>query len=285
MASISDVENALTTIIAAILYPTGSPPCILGYPVKIYAGWPSPQDLDRDMTETAAGKPAAAHVSVFPLAPERNTTRYPPDREENAAPATTYTLVAAGQVVTVGGTAPVTYTPQNLAVFVNGKPYVVQATAAETAAQLATALRALIVVDVPGTTVVGAAITLPAGARIGALRVGGTGSTTRPVGEQEKQFQVCAWNSTPDGRGALSDAYQPTLQDVTRVTMPDGSIARVRYHGSRDDDFSQKVRIYRRFVVLTVEYATTITEAAPQMVAGETDTSASDGTPLNTTYS
>lgn len=285
MATISHVQQALQDLIYAVLYPTAAPPSVLGYPVKIYPGWPDPQTLDADMVETAPGVPTAAHVTIYPLPAERNTTRYPNERTEHPAPAVTYSLSVAGQVVTVGGAAPSPYVAQNLAVFVNGKPYVVTALSGQTLAQIATALRALIVVDVPGTTVVGAQITVPAGARIDRVRVGSTGSTTREVGRQEKQFQIIAWSSHPDSRSALADAYDAVLKDTQRVTLADGTVAHLTYHGGREDDVLQKQRIYRRFAMFAVEFATTITEAAPQMVAGEVDSFAADGTPLNITYS
>lgn len=284
MASISDVENALVALSTGALYPNGSPPSALGYPVKIYPGWPDPGTLDADMVESG-GHPMAAHVSIYPLPQERNTSRYPVVREEVPAPATTYTLTAAGQVITVGGSAPVTYFAQNLAVFVNGKPYVVKATTGETAAQLAAALQALIVADVVGTTVLGAAITLPSGARIGPLRVGSTGSTLREVGRQEKQFQIATWTSNPASRDAIDSLITPILADQRRMTLPDGSVARLTLQGSRDDDFTQKQRIYRRSRIVTVEYATTITETAAQLVAGEVDLYAPDNSLLNTSYS
>lgn len=291
MATQSDVEDALANLIAAALYTTpGVPPSVVGYPVKIYAGWPDPGTLDIDMAEqlTAGqpnGKPTAAHVSIYPLPNERNTTRYKAVEQELPAPATTYTLAAAGQVITVGGAAPVTYAAQNLAAFVNGKPYVVQATAGQTVASLAAALQALIVVGVPGTTVNGAAITVPAGARIGALRVGSTGSWSREVRRQERRFQISVWSSNSTSRAAIADVFDPVLADTSRFTLPDGSVARLRYEGSREDDFTQKQRIYRRSLLYSVEYATTLAGSAAQLVAGEVDAFAADGTPLSVTFS
>jgi hypothetical protein len=285
MATVSDVEAALQEIIFAALYPNGAPPSVLTYPVKIYPGWPDPQQLDADMVESAPGVPTAAHVAIYPLPAERNTTRYPKERVEDPIPAVTYTLTAAGQVITVGGAAPNPYVPQNFAAFVNGKPYVVQATAGQTPAQVAAALRAAIAADVAGTSIAGAQVTLPAGPRIGALRVGTTGSTTREVRRQEKQFQITTFAPSPVARAAVSDRYDPALADVVHLALADGSLAYMTYHGSREDDFAQKQRIYRRLHVFTVEYATTITEAAAQIVAGEVDIAAADGTPLATNFS
>ena len=61
MADITDVSNALVTVIAGIVYPNGtSQPSITGVPVLVYQGWPDAVQLRADL---AAGK---VHVSVYP---------------------------------------------------------------------------------------------------------------------------------------------------------------------------------------------------------------------------
>jgi hypothetical protein len=286
MATISQVSDALCDFITALIYPDGtSQPSVVSHAVKIYPGWPNPQQVDIDMVEEPLGVPAASHVAVWPSPVGRNTTRHPVQREELPTPAATYTLGAAGQVITVAGAAPNPYVRQNLAAFVNGKPYVVGAGAGATPAQLATALQALIVADVPGTSVVGAQITLPAGARIGALRVGSTGSVIRSVGREEKQFWIMTFSPNPTARAAVSETFDAPLRDVRRLALADGTSAQVTFVGQRDDDTAEKQRVYRRTLMFTLEFDATITEAAPQMVAGEVDTFAADGTPLNITYS
>jgi hypothetical protein len=69
MASISDVSNALVSLIAGICYPTGtSQPSIVGGPVKIYAGWPLPDALDADLPG------GTSHVSVWALPGDKVTS-------------------------------------------------------------------------------------------------------------------------------------------------------------------------------------------------------------------
>lgn len=268
MASVSTVEDALAALVTATLYPTGSPPSVVGYPVKVYAGWPDPATLDADMVETA-GKPAAAHVSIYPLPVERNVTRYPGDRRDNTLPAATYTLMTNGQAITVGGSAPSPYSPQNLGVLVNDVAYVAQASAGQTPAQIAAALQALIVAGVAGTTVAGSTITLPAGARIQELRIGVTGSTSREVRRQERQFQIAVWSSNPASRALIADTLDAVLADTPWLSLANGEAGRTIYHGSREDDFTQKQRIWRRSLTFTVEYPTTIVEPATQIVVAE----------------
>jgi hypothetical protein len=284
MGSMSMVEDALTDLIAAQLYPNGSPPSVLGYKVKIYAGWPDPQQLDTDMVETS-GAPTAAHVSVYPQGMARNVTRFPNEAVESAIPAATYTLAQAGQDVTVGGAAPSPYVAHNLAIFLAGKPYVVTATAGQTPAQVATALAAVIAVDWPTVSRTGAVLHIPGAALIGALRVGTTGSTVREVRRQEQDVQIAAWSSNPASRAAVSDAYDAMLSNTPRLTLADGSIAKLTFKTQREDDFTQRQRIYRRLLVFTVEFGVTLEVSAPQIVAGQVDAALTDGTQLPTTYS
>ena len=71
MADLDDVMNALTSLIAGVIYPNGTGNAsVVGAPVKIYPGWPVPNVLDDDI------KAGHAHVSIFPRPEERNTTRH-----------------------------------------------------------------------------------------------------------------------------------------------------------------------------------------------------------------
>lgn len=283
MADISDVLTSLGQLIGATLYPTtpsdpeASSP-VAGVPVLVASGWPDPATLDRDL---AAGK---AHVTVYAQPRGRNTTRYEPRRVELPIPATTYTLTQAGQTITVGGAAPATYSPQNLAVFVGGKPYVIQALTGQGAIDVAAALFAAIVVDYPAASVAGPTITLPASARIGALRVGATGATVREARRQEVTLQVIVWAPTPTIRDAVASAIDVALADTHWLALPDHTSARLLYQHTIPSDFSQKQGVYRRDLIFTAEYATTITERAPQMVAGVTDEIVPGGDTF-TTYS
>ncbi len=283
MADLSDVEMALVDLAGLALYPTGStgetPSPVAGLAVLIYPGWPDPASLDAAM---AAGK---AHVSVFPRPAERNTTRYPRDREEGAKSLATYTLTAAGQVITVGGAAPGSYFPQNLVALVGGRPYAAQSLAGQTAAQVAQALATAIQADYPAATILGAAITLPATAHIGALRVGTGGLVKRELRRQERQFQVTTWAPSPATRRAVAEPIDLAITGADFLTLADGSRARVIYHGTMESDAVQKQRIYRRDLLFTVEYPTIATEQATELVSGAVDLEDAFGNLIKTTYS
>ena len=271
MASISDVETALQCVITAALYPNSAPPSAANHPVKIYPGWPNPQDLDFDMVETS-GLPVASHVSTYPLPAGRNTTRHEARWTEDALPAATYGLSVSGAIVTVTGGPPATYSPTNFAIWVNGEAYVYQATSGQTAAQVAAALAALVQVDVPSVTVSGADITIPPSARLGDVAVGVTGSASRQVRREERQFQIAVWTSNPTLRDQIASLFDPILSDTPRLALPDGSTAQLTYQATREDDFVQKQRIYRRSLLYVAEYPTLRTMTAPQIVANKIET-------------
>lgn len=268
MADLSDVENALVTLIAAALYPNGTDqPPTAGIPVMVYPGWPGAASLDADL---AAGR---AHVTVFPAAPERNTSRYPRDWQEQALGAATITLTVDGQIVTVGGAMPAPFSTHVLELLVNGLPHAYQVQPSDSLASIASALADLLGADVVGIRTAGAVITMPAGARIDAARVGVTGTMIRELRRQERQFLISVWSNTPVNRSAIGSVVDVALAQVDRFTLPDESSARLRYHSTAELDSQQKAGLYRRDFLYSVEYATTQTGNATQVTQVQVDTS------------
>lgn len=284
MADINDVETALVNLIAAALYPNGtSQASAAGVPVVVYPGWPTASRLDADLL---AGK---SHVTVFAAGVERNTTRTARTWQQQTLNTSTLQLAVAGQTITVGGAMPVPFTPHVLNLMINGLPHPYQVLATDTLASIAAALAALIAVDVPGTAAAGAVITLPVGARINAARVGVTGTAIRELRRQERAFRISIWSDTPDHRRAIAGIADVALGAVDRMTMPDGSTARLIYQSSMDVDAQQKAKLYRRDFMYSVEYATTQVETETQITqeqlnaSGRLDGSTQDG-PVTTTY-
>lgn len=284
MADINDVETALVNLIAAALYPDGTGQAsAAGVPVVVYPGWPTASRLDADLI---AGK---GHVTVFATGTERNTTRTSRTWQQQSLNTATLQLIPAGQTVTVGGAMPVPFTAHVLAVMANGLPHPYQVLATDTPSSIAAALAALVAVDVPGTTAAGAVITLPAGARIDSCRVGVTGKAIRELRRQERAFRISVWCDTPDHRRAVAGITDVALGAVDRMTMPDGSTARLIYQSSMDVDQQQKAKLYRRDFMYSVEYVTTQIEIETQITqeqlnaSGRLDGSTQDG-PVTTTF-
>ncbi|MGA3803690.1 hypothetical protein ACI2VP_05250 [Ralstonia nicotianae] len=257
MADITDVSNALVTVIAGIVYPNGtSQPSITGVPVLVYQGWPDAVQLRADV---AAGK---VHVSVYP---QPNMLRIVDsamsDWSTPSAPVNTITLTLSGQTVTVGGTVS---TPQNAALVVDNKAYVYAVQAGDTLASIATALAALVNVDQTATAA-GAVVTIP-GAKYISPRVGGQGVAVRETRRQEQGYQITVWANCFDQRDPIAAAIDSALSGIPHLTLADQSAA-LRFKNSRQDDSQQKEGIYRRDLFYAVEFSTFASQTLTQITA------------------
>lgn len=261
MSDIADVLDVLVSRAACAVYPNGTnSPSISGADITIYPGWPSSDNLDKDLL---AGK---THVSVFPKAEERNTTRYPEKCIVIHAPSTTLTLAVdpVSLAVTVGGTVSV---PQNLMLRVSGKDYVYSVQASDTLNSVAAALAALVAVDFGGTSEAAAVITIGSGGRLQAARVGGFGTVTREIRRQERVVMITIWAGSPALRDQVASAIDVDLAAQKFLTMPDGFAARLIYKNSLVVDSLQKAVLYRRDLNYSVEFATTETKQAAAVIA------------------
>ncbi|WP_433867088.1 hypothetical protein [Ralstonia wenshanensis] len=257
MADITDVSNALVTVIAGIVYPNGtSQPSITGVPVLVYQGWPDAVQLRADL---AAGK---VHVSVYP---QPNMLRIidtaMSDWSTPSAPVNTITLTLSGQTVTVGGTVS---TPQNAALVVDNKAYVYAVQAGDTLASIATALAALVNADQTATAA-GAVVTIP-GAKYISPRVGGQGVAVRETRRQEQGYQITVWANCFDQRDPIASAIDSALSGIPHLTLADQSAA-LRFKSSRQDDSQQKEGIYRRDLMYAVEFSTFASQTLTQITA------------------
>jgi hypothetical protein len=252
--------NVLAQVVAGALYPSGAANkasvSVAGPVVSIYPGWPDAQQLDIDLPK------GIVHVNTYPWKQDRNTTRYMKTWQDQVAPAPTITMVVNGVTVTLGGTVGV---GQNLAVLANGLAWVYQTVQGDTLASAAAALAALINAGLAGTSANGAVITLPATARILAARVGASGTGAMDIRNQERIMMVGIWAGTPSLRDAVAKVIDPAISANSFLIMPDSFAARVIYHGSLLNDSEQKMGIYRRDLLYSVDYATTITEAEWQV--------------------
>jgi hypothetical protein len=260
MADLSDVSNTLVSLIAATLYPNGpSKPSALGIDVRVFSGWPLPAQLDEDLDK------GLCEVSVYPRPENRNTTRYMDQWQQASISAQLLSLTVTGQTVTVAGTIPPSSNPHNLAVFVNGIPYVYRVLATDTLVSIAAALAALMVVAVPGTTSMGATVLLPAAARVGPARVGVTGTGALEIRRQEQLFQIGIWAPTPEKRDSVAKSVDVMLAGTRRFTLPDQSSCRLIWKNSLQSDQLQKANLYRRDLFYTAEYPTLQVETETQI--------------------
>lgn len=249
MADMTDVADVLVGLITAAIYPNGtSQPPVGGVQAKIYQGWPDPATLASDLAAKVA------HISVFPTAQEKVTTRRMPEWQQLNAPAPTLTATVAGTQVTIGGTVS---TPQAVDLIVDGQDYAYAVQAGDTLASIASALAALVNAKQPASAA-GAVITVPGSHKILA-RVVSSGTSGREVALEERVFRISVWADCFDRREPLAKAIQPMLADLSHLTMPDNTSAIASYAGSQQIDTEQKQGIYRRDINLTVEYSTVLT--------------------------
>ncbi|MFD2271408.1 hypothetical protein ACFS07_10410 [Undibacterium arcticum] len=176
-----------------------------------------------------------------------------------------------------------------MTVLANRQPYIYAVQVADTLTSIATALATLIVAGIPGAGSAGAVITLPATARINAVRVGVTGTSIREIRRQERLFQISVWADTPAHRDAIAPAIDVVLAITQFMTLVDQSTARMTYKSSPVSDEFQKDKLYRRDLFYTVEYATTQIETDTQITQEQLNTSGQvDGStqygPVTTTY-
>lgn len=254
MADLTDVENAIVSLIDAALYPTGDGnPSATGDTIKIYPGWPNAAQLDADVAAKVV------NISVFPLpGVERNTTRYRREPKTLTSPVHTLSATVSGNAVTIGGTVS---TPQNIVVLCGSRfvfPYGVQSE--DTLASIAAALAVLIAAVFPGTSASGPTINIVGEPSIVQARVGGAGTTWTELRRQNKGFDVSIWASSPTQRAAVAKVVDIALAQIDWLTLADQSAARMILESSIDFDEAQKVTIYRRCFRLMIEYPTSVTK-------------------------
>ncbi|QBJ80516.1 hypothetical protein [Aquitalea sp. USM4] len=269
MADISDVQSQLVAEIAAIVYPNGtSQPSIAAIPVKVYPGWPVANVLDADL---AAGK---VHISVYPLPTERKTTRHVGRSWIPITnPVHSVAMTVSGNTVTLSGTP----AAQNLLLQVNGTDYIYTMQPGNSLTAAATALASLI----PGASSAGAVIAI-AGAYSIVARVGGFGAAIKETKRQEKEVQITIWSSSPSARAAIAGPIDSALSDSTTILFSDGSVGIIRYARTFQSDQSEKSGLYRRDLVYCIDYATTQTMQATEVIAPVVNIASATGLAIKT---
>lgn len=277
MADVQDVLNTLASQIAGFVYPNGTAQAsVTGKAINIFPGWPLPDQIDSDMPQSIAD------ISIFPTPTERNTTRYRPKQNVMSIVTPTLTLMANGNVVTVGGAMPSPFTSHNLALLVDKQPFIYSVQQTDTLTSIATGLATLLNQTFPGTTSSGPVITLPANTVPIVARVGTTGTVTTEWERQQQMMQITVWAPDPTTRATIGNAIKVALSQIAFLTMPDGYGARILYKGNRYSDDAQKPQIYRRDFFYEVEYATTVTQTIATVVATKVTFETQDGTPIIT---
>ena len=258
MSSQADVEIALVSLVGSALYPNGlaSPPVIHGES-RIYRGWPGAASLEADL---AAG---IINVSVFALPNAvSDTTRYLSDWIAGPVPPT-LVVSTAGNTVTFSGVA----APGQLAgILVGRHSFVYRTVLGDTpdsvASVLATAIGAVI-----AATISDATITLSNVASVVA-RTCADASASLEIRRQRQGFRLTAWCPTPVLRDDACAVLDVAFATTPFLTLADGSAARLQFTSTTSFDERQDALLYRRDMLYTVEYATTLVVMQPSMLFG-----------------
>lgn len=262
MADISDVENSLRDVVGNILAPGGTP--VLSYSTKVYRGYPSSTNLD------PALKAGVSHVVVNEANGFSRATPGWLGQEVDTPGVTSITVGVTGtpgNIVTFGGMVNAT---QLAGIKVNGVAYGYACLSSDTATSVAAALAALSIAGGVTPTISGPALTFPNGTRLVA-RVGSVGSATLLPRYVCSGVRVSVYAATPAARDAICSLIDAQLSINNRfITLPDGQSARMCFIRSFSDDMPQKEQSWRRDLLYSVEYSTSVTVNAPQMLWGIT---------------
>jgi len=261
MADQSDVATALVSAITTILYPNGlSSNSLLAQTVKIYRGWPNTATLRTDLSANTL------NVSVFPNADtSRNTTRWADGLVVAGRVIPTLNVDISGTSATFSGAAD----KGQLAGLLVDTMAVVHRTIAEDSPELVAATLAQLIRTKRIALVSGATVTVPgAGLLLG--RVVADQTALGWTRSQQQQFRVSCWCPDPSSRDSVASAIDTALSSCTFIDLSDGSSGRLRYAGTTEFDQSQDAALYRRDLVYSVDYLTTVTDVLPSMIFGDT---------------
>ena len=242
--------------ILAATYPLGiENDSATSMPIKIYRGWPANKTLNADLlfgtqTVTVFSQPNSTH----------NTSRYARIWRTVAETAPTVTIAVVGNTATLGGEGG---GGQAIGLIVYGVGYAYSLTDEDTLATAALALASLI----PGGSAQGAVITVAGGGPLQA-RVVGSGVAEMETRRQQQGLMVSVWCPTPAGRDNLAAVIDNALSDVDWLSLADGTVGRLLYHGTVETDESENANLYRRNLIYTVEYPTTLRMSGAQMLFG-----------------
>jgi hypothetical protein len=258
VADLTDIQDALATLIESAVYPNGTTAAsVINADVAIFPGWPSPEELDADL---AAGK---ANVSIYSQpGVERNTSRFPREYQQQSAVVHTLTALVTNNIVGIGGAnasnAPAQWVTVAIGDVGQEKFYSYGVTPGQALAAIATGLAALIAADVPASAA-GPVITIATGKPV-AARVGSTAPFWRELRRQQRGFQITLWCASPAQRTQLAKAIDPVLAATDRLALADGSGAHMVYASSHESDEAQKSAIFRRDIFYQIEFATSDTD-------------------------
>ncbi|WP_036292057.1 hypothetical protein [Methylosinus sp. PW1] len=251
MADLVDVETAVVALVADAVYPNGTsqPSAIVGpngvaAPVKVFAGWPDKDELDRDL------KAKKVTISVFSAnSVETSMPIYNRDWHEFIPPAPTLEWTVDGYDATISGTPDPT---QVAWLLVDGKGYPYRPLTTDGLPQIAAAIAA----QIPGASANGATVTVAPPTRSLEGRVSAQGTLIREINRQKHEFLISIWAPNNDLRTAAARVVGPALIAPMWLPLVDGTNAKWTYSRTMNVDAEQLDGVYRRDFRHWAEYPT-----------------------------
>lgn len=292
MADLSDVTAFLTQQVAAIVYPNGtSQPSIAPVPpgftqpmdVRIYEGWPLPDQLDLDVSGKYLPSPGATpaprpngpvvNISIYPVPGAAAPAIYQVLDETYVItpPAYGLTVSTAGTVITVSG-QPVAgeylsiIIDRTYAISAGNQPSAGAHGGDTTTASLLADLAAQAVAQGYAATSTATTLTVPAKYQLD-VRQGATGVLGKTSHRQRQGIMVTVWAPDHHSRSVLAAAVDNVLKQgpydnpraCLKMNLPDGTMALLLPSHTTQTDEQQVATIYRRDLVYLAEYATLTT--------------------------
>lgn len=273
MADLSDVEKTVVTIVGNILVPGGVP--VLSYPVKIYRGFPSATKLDPDL------QAGISHVCVNEAAGYSRQIAGYIDQPTDSPGIKTLTVAISGaarNIVTFVGSANAS---QIAGIKVNGVAYGYAVLANDTPSTVAAALAALSIAGGVTPSISGPVLTFANGVRLDA-RTGAVGTSVLLPRYMASGIRIMVFAFSPDARDVICSYIDSQFAANNRfITLPDGQSSHMCWRNTYSDDMPQKELCWRRDLLYTVEYATSLTVNAPAMLWGVENITPQSGTGVN----
>jgi hypothetical protein len=276
MADQGDVEQVMAAIVSGVLYPLGTgSPSITGLPCRVHRGWPDAATLDADLlagrvTVTVAGDTRG----------QRNTTRYPDEWRPTQSVVPGLAVTVTGNTATFSGNASIGQLAGILADQVAAVHRTVAGDTPQTVASALAGALAGVAGPLAATVAEGAAVQVSGASSIVA-RVFADQPSIRETRRQLQAFRVVCWCPDPASRDLVASAIDIQMATFDFLGLPDGMAGRLRYIATASTDRVQDAALYRRDLIYTMDYATTLTADLPRMLFGETQISG-DGVIIKT---
>ena len=253
----AEVEQALATAVAGVLYPAGEErDSAVGTVCRVYRGFPVVGALEADLVL------GIAHLTVRALPDSVTVTTRFPQEWVGAVPSCPLVAETDGDLVRFGGVAG----PGTVAgVRVDGRAYAWRVTEATTPGVVAAVLADMVRMDRPAL-LTDATIAFPFGQGVLA-RAMSDGRGGEEVRRQEARFLVTAWCPSPEVRDQVCAFVDLALAGTAFLDV-DGWGCRVISAGGGSHDEGAAARAWRRDLMFKIEYPTVMKHDLPAMLFG-----------------